>query len=86
MLEERESACTPIFNGPLLSSADLEPEYKWNPNPEEPPSTYDAFKIISKKALADYRRAERRFLDFLASADVWSQDEVRFLHIPWLHS
>jgi hypothetical protein len=38
---------------------------------------YESFKIISKKALADYHRAERIFLDFLASADVWSQPEVR---------
>jgi len=38
---------------------------------------YDSFKIISRKALTDYKKAERIFLDFLASADVWSQDEVR---------
>lgn len=47
---------------------------------EEIPSTpaaYDSFRIISKKALADYKRAERLFLDFLANANVWSQDEVR---------
>lgn len=38
---------------------------------------YDSFKIISRKALSDYKKAERIFLDFLAAADVWSQDEVR---------
>eukprot|EP00892_Ulva_mutabilis_P002245 jgi/Ulvmu1/12020/UM083_0033.1 len=37
---------------------------------------YDSFKIISRKALSDYKKAERIFLDFLAAADVWSQDEV----------
>lgn len=42
---------------------------------EEP---YDNFKIISKKALADYARAEELFLDFLATADVWSSAEVSF--------
>ena len=34
-------------------------------------------KIISRKAMSDYTLAETRFLDFLAKADVWSQDEVR---------
>jgi hypothetical protein len=43
---------------------------------EEPEEPYESFKIISKKALADYKRAEKIFLDFLASADVWSQEEV----------
>lgn len=33
-------------------------------------------KIISKKALADYKRAEELFLEFLANADVWSSEEV----------
>lgn len=45
------------------------------PGHEEP---YDNFKIISKKALADYARAEELFLDFLATADVWSSAEVGF--------
>jgi hypothetical protein len=42
---------------------------------EEP---YESFKMISKKALADYARAELKFLDFLCSADVWSEEQVRY--------
>lgn len=37
---------------------------------------YESFKIISKKALADYYRAEEKFLDFLMQADVWSEEQV----------
>lgn len=45
---------------------------------EEP---YDSFKIISRKALEDYHKAEQKFLDFLQEADVWSKDQVR--HFPF---
>lgn len=41
---------------------------------EEP---YESFKIISKKALADYYRAEKKFIEFLMQADVWSEEQVR---------
>lgn len=50
------------------SAADLEDRR------DEP---YDSFKIISKKALADYHRAEERFVRFLDEADVWSHEQVR---------
>jgi hypothetical protein len=33
--------------------------------------------MISNKALADYQRAEKKVLDFLCSADVWSEEKVR---------
>ena len=57
------SWCTEARAGP-----DCESEKR-----EEP---YDSFKIISKKAMADYERAKQRFLDFLMDADVWSSDQV----------
>lgn len=90
MLDDRGSVGTPRreFSGALLSSADLaegpEPRVKAVSieDPLSSKNSYDAFKIISKKALADYRRAEKLFLDFLASADVWSQDEVRHQSEP----
>jgi hypothetical protein len=39
---------------------------------------YDSFKIISRKALDDYHKAEQKFLLFLQEADVWSKEQVRF--------
>jgi hypothetical protein len=70
---------------PLLSIADLEAagqKFIYG-NAEEPESNeaaaYDSFKVISSKALANYKHAEKLFLDFLASADVWSQEEVPLL-------
>lgn len=58
------------------SAADLEER-----RGDEP---YDSFKIISKRALADYHRAEARFIEFLDEADVWSLEQVRNSRLPCL--
>lgn len=70
------------FSSAPLSSFDLDSEAKFDSSwPNDDPQVDDklcsAQRVISKRAMAAYTKAETRFLDFLASADVWSQDEVR---------
>lgn len=76
MSAEEEADAIPQHSEDAAACSSAAEEEEDTDEPCATEEAYEHFKIISKKALADYKRAEELFLDFLATADVWSSKEV----------